>query len=79
MKCSKLIINKDEKNLLLSKGYQLISSRPGSKREIELAKLTLNELILNRNNKEVGIDLSRTLIKYLEILGYSNKSKKVFK
>ena len=67
-------INKDDKNLFLSKGYQLIGSRPGSKRELDLAKLTLNELILNRKNNEIGIDLSRELIKHLEILGYSNNS-----
>ena len=70
----KLVINKDDKNLLLIKGYQVIGSRVGSRREIELAKLTLNELILNRKNKEVAIDLSRELIKHLEILGYTNKS-----
>ena len=70
----KLVINKDDKNLFLSKGYQLIGSWTGSKRELDLAKLTLNELILNRKNKEIGIDLSRELIKHLEILGYSNNS-----
>ena len=70
----KLVINKDDKNLLLIKGYQVIGSRVGSRRELELAKLTLNELILNRKNKEVAIDLSRELIKHLEILGYINKS-----
>ena len=70
----KLVINEVDKILLLSKGYQLIGSRPGSKRELDLAKLTLNELLLNRKKKEVSIDLSRELIKHLEILGYSNKS-----
>ena len=70
----KLVINEVDKILLLSKGYQLIGSRPGSKRELDLAKLTLNELLLNRKKKEVSIDLSRELIKYLAILGYSNKS-----
>ncbi len=70
----KLVINEVDKNLLLSKGYQLIGSRPGEKRELDLAKLTLNELLLNRKKKEVSIDLSRELIKHLEILGYSNKS-----
>ena len=70
----KLVINKDDKNLLLIKGYQFIGTRVGSRRELELAKLTLNELILNRKNKEVAIDLSRELIKHLEILGYINKS-----
>ena len=70
----KLVINKDDKNLLLIKGYQVIGSRVGSRRELVLVKLTLNELILNRKNKEVGIDLSRELIKHLEILGYINKS-----
>ena len=70
----KLVINEVDKILLLSKGYQLISSRQGSKRELGLAKLTLNELILNGKNKEIGIDLSRGLIKHLEILGYINKS-----
>ena len=68
----KLVINKDDKNLLLIKGYQVIGSKLGSKRELELAKLTFNELILNRKNKEVGIDLSKELIKHLEILGYIN-------
>ena len=67
-------MNKDDKNLFLRKGYQLIGSRPVSKRELDLAKLTLNELILNRKNKEVAIDLSRELIKHLESLGYINKS-----
>ena len=70
----KLVINEVDKILLLSKGYQLIGSRPGSKRELDLAKLTLNELLLNRKKEEVSIDLSRELIKHLEILGYSNKS-----
>ena len=70
----KLVINKDDKNLLLIKGYQVIGSRVGSRRELELAKLTLNELILNRKNKKVAIDLSRELIKHLESLGYINKS-----
>ncbi len=70
----KLVINKDDKNLLLIKGYQVIGSKLGSRRELELAKLTLNELILNKENKEVAIDLSRELIKHLEILGYINKS-----
>lgn len=70
----KLVINKDDKNLLLIKGYQIIGRRLGSSRELELAKLTLNELILNRKNKEVAIDLSRELIKHLEILCYINKS-----
>ena len=70
----KLVINKEDKNLFLSKGYQLIGSRSGSKRELYLTKLTLNELILNRKNKEIGIDLSRELIKHLETLGYSDKS-----
>ena len=70
----KLVINKDDKNLLLINGYQVLGSRLGSRRELELVKLTLNELILNRKNKEVAIDLSRELIKHLEILGYINKS-----
>ncbi len=70
----KLVINEVDKNLLLNKGYQLIGSRPGTKRELNLAKLTLNELLLNRKKKEVSIDLSRELIKHLENLGYSNKS-----
>ena len=35
----KLVVNKDDKNLFLSKGYQLIGSRAGTKRELELAKL----------------------------------------
>ena len=70
----KLVINKDDENLLLIKGYQVIGSKAGSRRELELAKLTLNELILNRKNKEVSIDLYRELIKHLEILGYINKS-----
>ena len=70
----KLVINKDDKNLLLIKGYQVIGSRLGSRRELELAKLTLNELIINKKNKEVAIDLSRDLIKHLETLGYINKS-----
>ena len=70
----KLVINEVDKNLLLRKGYQLIGSRPGTKRELDLAKLTLNELLLNRKKEEVSIDLSRELIKHLEILGYSNKS-----
>jgi len=70
----KLVINEVDKILLLGKGYQLIGSRPGSKRELDLAKLTLNELLLNRKKEEVSIDLSRELIKHLEILGYSNKS-----
>jgi len=70
----KLVINKDDKNLLLIKGYQVIGNKLGSRRELELAKLTLNELILNKRNKEVAIDLSRELIKHLEILGYINKS-----
>ena len=70
----KLVINEVDKILLLSKGYQLIGSRPGSKRELDLAKLTLNELLLNRKKEEVSIDLSIELIKHLEILGYSNKS-----
>ena len=70
----KLVINKDDKNLLLIKGYQLIGSWSGSKWDRDLAKITLNELILNRKNKGIGIDLSRELAKYLEILGYSNKS-----
>ena len=76
----KLVINKDDKNLLLIKGYQVIGSRLVSRRELELAKLTLNELIINRKNKEVGIELSRELIKHLEILGYiKNSPNKVHK
>ena len=70
----KLVINKNDRNLLLIKGYQVIGSRLGSRRELELAKLTLNELIINKKNKEVAIDLSRELIKHLEILGYIDNS-----
>ena len=70
----KLVINKDDKNLFLSKGYQLIGSRAGTKRELELARLTLNELIINIKSREVSNELSRELIKYLKILGYSNNS-----
>ena len=70
----KLVVNKDDKNLFLSKGYQLIGSRAGTKKELELAKLTLNELIINIKSREVSNELSRELIKYLKILGYSNNS-----
>ncbi len=70
----KIVTNEYDTTLLLSKGYELIFRRAGSKREIALAKLTLNELILNSNKKEVNIDSSRKLIKHLEILGYSNSS-----
>ncbi len=70
----KLVTNEDDRSILLSQGYELIIRRPGSKRELALAKLTLNELILNSNNQEVGIDFYRKLIKHLEILGYSNDS-----
>ncbi len=70
----KLVLTEKDRDLFLSKGYQLLLKKTGSKRELDLAKLTIKELVTNNHIKEDSVYLFKRLIKHLGTLGYSNNS-----
>ena len=70
----KIIISQENEDSFTRKGYQLISKNGGSKKELNLLKLTLEELNVNSQYKNIKEDVSEIVIKHLKILGYIKNS-----